>query len=253
MFGKKSIDQIIIEGDLEALKTKLKKSPGLLRQEMSWSNKGKNYGGTLLHMAGFYNHPDMVEYLVTEKGMDPDGLRQQLDPAAPRRQKQRQGRRLQACGPRRDSDDENDGTLPAAQTTSPPLKDFLNEKAEEYEAARSRKRTAAKAAGEWTDLSDTEIMFERTLPGGHYRMTKIFNFAAAVCTSITKDIKSGHISSEEKKFEELADQEIIGTARAKLEEIRSITVTMTKKKKEKPAAPQPHATHSYDKLRDLGK
>ncbi len=254
MFGKKSIDQITIEGDLEALKIKLTKSPALLNQEMSWSSKTHNFGGTLLHMAAFYNHPHLVEYLVTEKGMDLDALSSNnwtpLHHAAKNNAKAAAIKLVElGATPTMKT---ADGTLPAAQTTSPPLQDFLREKAEEYEAVRNRKQTAAQAAGEWTGLSDTEIMFERTLPGGHYRLTKVFNFAAAVCTSITKDLENGRIVQEEKKFEELLDQDIVKTACEKLLELRGVAAEITAPE-EKPAAKSTQIKHSYDKLRDLGK
>ncbi len=58
-------------GNLADVRDFVEKNPETLQQNFQWNNGG--YGGSLLHMAAFYNHPDIIAYLVKEKGMDPNG------------------------------------------------------------------------------------------------------------------------------------------------------------------------------------
>ncbi len=58
-------------GTLADVRDFVEKNPDVLQQNFEWQNGG--YGGSLLHMAAYYNHPDIIAYLVKEKGMDVNG------------------------------------------------------------------------------------------------------------------------------------------------------------------------------------
>lgn len=55
-------------GDLQTLKAIIAKDPDTIYKPLKWD--GDEYSGNVLHLAAFYDQPEVIEYLVKEKGMD---------------------------------------------------------------------------------------------------------------------------------------------------------------------------------------
>ncbi len=250
MFGKKDPIKMIRNGDLAGLKKTLAKNPDFLRKAYPWEESSGSYTANILSAAAFYDQPDIIRFLAAEKGMNINernkGGWTPLHYACESNASSETLKTLLALGADAELKN-NSGQCPDERSTSHMLRDLLQQQKQQPAVEEAK----INAEGKWTALSDDEIMFERTLPGGRYRLTKLFNFASATCLSITETLQSGQTTQEEKKFEDLADREILKKACAQLTEIRGIAVEITAV--EKPAAQPVQLKHNYDKLRDLGK
>ncbi len=239
-------------GDLDAFKAEVEKNPSRLYEDFRWQNN--SFAGTLLHMAAFYNQPVLIDYLVTEKGMNVNNQKTAFN-WTPLHHAAKNGAmeaaiRLLELGAN-PSLTNGKGNSPAAACDNPALKDLLQECEQEYAAEQTREKDIAKAAGAWTALSENEIMYARTLPGDSYKLTELFNFSSGVCTSITENLKSGQLLQSKTKFAKLEDQELLKQAKEQLAQ------AFQKKSKgakteggDTPAAATPK--NRYDKLKKSG-
>ncbi len=249
MFGKKDPIKMIRNGDLAGLKKAVAKNPEFLRKVFPWQDNSGSYTANILSAAAFYDQPDIIRFLAAEKGMNINernkGGWTPLHYACESNASSETLKTLLALGADAELKN-NGGQCPDERSSSHMLRDLLQQKKRQP----AQEEVKISTEGEWTALSDDEIMFERTLPGGRYRLTKLFNFASSTCLSITETLQSGQTTQEEKKFEDLADQKTLKKACEQLAEIRGIALEITAAKK--PAQPM-QLRHSYDKLRDLGK
>ncbi|MBU6475267.1 MAG: ankyrin repeat domain-containing protein [Alphaproteobacteria bacterium] len=249
----REIIAVIRNGDLDGLKAGLEKNPSVLRQNIVWQYG--RYSGGLLHAAAFYNQPELIDYLVRERGMNVNDQKTSKS-WSPLHHAARNGGMEAAIALLEHGAisllKDSDGRSPGVACEDSKLKAFLQEYEQAYEAEQKREQDMIKAAGTWAALSDSEIMRERVLPGNRYRLTEIFNFSSAVCTSITENMESGQIAQNKQKFAKLEDQESLTQARAKLAELTGHAVTSAPAEKEDATVQPAPQKNDYANLRNLG-
>jgi hypothetical protein len=218
-------------GDLDKLKEIAEKYPKCLDVNFSWSPKPRvSYRGNLLHVAASFNQPEIIEYLVKEKAL---GVNEQnevsgrtpLHRASEEECLEATSALLQlGADPALQCRDGDVYTVvPAGGKTQKLLQD--------YQSQRTQRESAVKTKGAWTVLSAEEAMHERELPGGRYRLTRIFSFAAETWTSITENLQNGQIAQETKPLS--------GISKAEIEEARAILAETYNGAAEKADAPVP--------------
>ena len=166
----------------------------------------------------FCNQPQVVEFLVEEKGVDIDrqkgisSLWTALHHACNSGAYEAAKMLLQlGADPRLKTDG---GNTPLDKCKTDKLRDLLKLSInDELPASPAKKETV------WTLTSSCEVMSVRRLPDNSFRLTEIFNFESRRVTAITKDLKSGHLAQSILFFDEIPDTQFVHRAHEKLTEL----------------------------------
>jgi hypothetical protein len=245
MFGttpKKRFFRALKKGDLKAVRELLENTPNLLTEIFELPR----CRGTALHVAAYYNRPEIIDFLVNEKKM---GISCSVSHGWLPLHHAAYGAALEAsrklielgADPLITTEDNSSpyGLTPSGSATE---KLFAKARAENdrkamltleeaskrqillaEEKAREKQRQkeadeVAKRAGQWVLSAHAEVMFGRTLPVNGYRLTEIFNFETRRWISITETY-NGHVAQNDRFFDEVADKEILRQALAKFTEL----------------------------------
>jgi hypothetical protein len=217
MFGKPDPVKIIRKGDLERLKKAVEKYPELLKEDFSW----ERFTGDMVGAASCYNQPEIINYLVTKKGMSVESTNWTYLHVASKFDAYDAAQELLALGvdpALKNSKGHTAYGVAGSSRMEKLLRPYHEEQQRQQEIAR-QEEIAAKAVGTWTSVLPDEVMRERELPGGKYQLTDIFNFSTEVWTRLTKDLQSGAFEEDTKFFSEIPNKEIVNQARAALKEL----------------------------------
>jgi ankyrin repeat protein len=191
----------IAAGHLEQVKIILEASPAWLEKHIDTYTTGKS--GYLLHIAAHFNRPELIRYLVRDKSFPVDKqntagntpLHHACMNSAPEA-----ALTLLELG----ADPwlkNKEGKSPAAEATSAAVKPLFRPLIEQAEARK-----------QWSLTAPCEVVHARTLSGAGYHLTDVFNFHTRRWTSITKDVKSGHIAQDIFFFDDVSDKQILKDA-----------------------------------------
>lgn len=241
------VKKYIRNGDLEGLRKLLEKKPLFLDKEIVWEDSAhyRRLSGSILHMAAYYDHADIVRFLITEKGMSVDNRnRRNLTPLyhAVAIGSPNAAKALLELGADPYAED-NNGIPVCAAGSKDATKDLLAPYLEEMKKRRAeeRKQEALKRAeGTWKSVTIDEIVHRHEVPGGDYLLTEVFNFTAKTWTCFSEKLNGHHEGTKETIFfSEMPDQSMVEQARQKLSEIHGIAVAPVAKAEEKTPAPAP--------------
>lgn len=246
LFRKDPID-VIRKGNLNKLRKMLEKKPELLDMGHSeawfkWPDgRGKGYSssGNILHMAAFFNQPEIIKFLVNEKSMNINqpnrfSRRTPLHYACQYGGFESASLLFSQLGA--------DSTLRCSAGTGCELSEderikalllpsyeaqMQQEEAERQERdaerlVQERAEAEKRIVGTWEiNPSTSEIVHEHELPGGEFHVTDAFNFATGRFTSIFKELGSGNVSPKDHFFkpEEVSGNPALSEAFSKLQEL----------------------------------
>lgn len=221
MFGRHEIVKVIKRGDLDRLKKMLEEDQDLLEKTFKW----KSYlAAGILHIAASNNQPEIVKFLITEKGMDIDKTYYNSTPLyyAAQEGASQAVKTLIDLGANPDVGYDPYKVCKDEATTQI-FKAALQERRRQEEQLKSeaaQRETAAMIEGVWESDSPDKVTFEHDMSGHRFRLTEEFDFAAECWTQVTKDLRDGQISpTVEKSFNEVGNKKI-DEARTQLEKIR---------------------------------
>jgi hypothetical protein len=233
-----NIVNVIKKGDLDSLKEILEQHPDLIEKTFKFTNE-MDFCGSILHMAASYNQPELVKFLVTEKGMKVDKLSN--SEWTPLHHAARTGA-SQAVQALLD--------LGANQSLKTSKEDTPYELCKLYCKDNDTKELlrpyheAAKIKGTWESGSPDQITHEHDMPGHRFHLSETFELAAGRWTLITKDLQDGQLAPTVVKY--YADmtpkeKEAFDQARARLNKANGVVdaeTTETQKPESRPATPR---------------
>lgn len=246
LFRNDPVD-VIRKGDLNKLRKMLGKKRGLLDEWFEWESGDGNYSGNILHAAAFFNQTEIIKFLVNEKSMDvnqPNKYTQRTPlhyaceyggfESASLLFSQLGANPALRC---------NSGGNGYAKGTAYELSKDERIKAlllpsheaqmqqEETERLKQKRAEAeTRIVGTWEiNPSTSEIVHKHELPGGEFRVTDAFNFAAGRLLSIVYEPNSRNVSHKETFFkpEEISGNPALSEAFAKLQELTGKTASST--------------------------
>ena len=212
-----SFVRAIKKGNLKRLEALVNTLTGSINDDYKWERK--TYGGSLLHLAAFYNCPEIIEYLVKEKGLKLD--RRSNNDWTPLHHAARAGSanaidtllKLGADPGLVSSNNKSPYDLCKNDTAAQEsLRSYHEEQLRQQELNAQKKEQQslaaeqAKVTGAWTlGASDEEVIFEREQSGLY--LTETFNFAAKTRILMAESLKTGNLAQPEtKSFSEIPER-----------------------------------------------
>lgn len=205
------VEAAIKSGDIVFLKGYLESNPGVATTNYSFDGGH----GTPLHMAAYYNQSEIIDFLVSDLGVDVNrsiGVTSNWVPlhhAAHAKAAAAAAKLLEL------------GADAGRLASESEYKDFLSSEAvmqardPEYVAKLRRK----KVEGTWVLNGDHEIVHDYQWPSEGLRLTDAFNFETRKQRSVVRDIASGSLSHADTFFDDMPDTTEVQKAFAKLKEL----------------------------------
>lgn len=171
--------------------------------------------GTPLHMAAFYDQPEVIDYLVRERGVNVDrseGVTDNWTPlrhAAHAKAAAAVAKLLElGADPRRVANQKQYAEFVASEAV-------MTARDPEYAAKLRRK----KVEGTWVLNSPHEVIHDYQWPEEGLRLTDAFNFETRKLRAVVRDISTGSLSHADTFFDDMPDTTEVQKAFVKLKEL----------------------------------
>jgi hypothetical protein len=214
--GKQDFMNAIRNGDVEYVRSRLRRYPGDLTEKLAWDS----YDGFPLNYAAFCNQPKIIRLLIGEFGADPNEYRGVGSNWAPLNHARKQTAYAAAAtllslgaDPSRAASEVNElvdfcKSREVQQRLDPDLE--AREKKIEQEQLEKR------IAGNWKRTGAREITHEYEQPAIGCRLLDIFNFETRCLRSLVKMTDGPAIAQNILFFDDMPDTEILRQPAEKL-------------------------------------
>ncbi len=221
---------LIKKGNISDLDIFISINPGVLEAKLEWDVSGGKCFGYALNCAAYFNQPDIIKFLVNEKGRPVNlqaGVVEEWTPlhhasfaksyeaAAVLLELEADPALMNSKG----VDTKQFCQSEEIQKLCDP--DYQKEKKQKEERKKQKKEQERqeKIAGKWRRAAHQEVVHEYELPEASLRLTDVFNFELRFWRSIAKELSGGGITQNIVFFDDMPDTQIAHQACRKLKEL----------------------------------
>lgn len=205
------IEAAIRSGDLAYVRSYIGKNPDAAKTNYKFAGGH----GTPLHMAAYYNQPEIIDYLVNEREVDVnrnEGVSADWVPL----QHAAKAKAVKAAAMLLSL-----GANPARAGDKPEFKEFISSEAvlQARDPEYAEKLLRQKIEGRWSLAAPHEVIHDYQWPNEGLRLTDSFNFETRRQRSVVRDIATGSLSHADTFFDDMPDTTEVQKAFVKLKEL----------------------------------